>query len=263
MDIRFGPFLLDLAGHRLLRDGVHVPLSPKAYRLFCVLAEERPRALSRQELHSRLWPGTFVSDVNLACLVNEVRTGLGDHRHLLRTVHRYGYALDVSATGPRPAGGPRVAPPLVVLVLPVGALDEAPATSAAAAELTDELITRLGEAPGFSVVPRYAAAALAREPLDLPALARERGIVFVVESSARSDEAGLHVNVRLVDAVAGASIWSQRTLWSARELPDLHGWLAGALLEAMLGAKSEATPTLQRATSGEAMEGDEINTGHA
>ena len=63
MDIRFGPFKLDLAGRQLLRDGQRVPLAPKVYHLLCVLAEERPRALSRQELHGRLWPGTFVSDV--------------------------------------------------------------------------------------------------------------------------------------------------------------------------------------------------------
>ena len=54
------------------------------------------RAVSKAELHERLWPATFVSEANLASLVAEVRRALGDQSRepkYIRTVHGFGYAL--------------------------------------------------------------------------------------------------------------------------------------------------------------------------
>ena len=48
-------------------------LSPKAFELLLALLAARPRALSRAELHDRLWPGTFVSHYSLPRVVAEVR----------------------------------------------------------------------------------------------------------------------------------------------------------------------------------------------
>lgn len=272
MDIRFGPFQLDLAGRQLLRDGQRVPVAPKVYHLLCVLAEERPRALSRQELHARLWPGTFVSDVNLACLVAELRTALGEWRRLVRTVHRFGYAFDLPLASGAPAGTARDGTRAVVLVLPVVALDGDVATTAAAAELTDELITRLGAVPWLSVLSLCAARMIAGEPPDLPSLARQRHVRFAVEASLRHDAGGLRVNARLIDAASSGSLWSDRLQTPASEWPDLHATLAGALIEAMLAAQPgapEAALAMEPAGTAAARSGDletgeeEPTVGHA
>src|SRR4030095_10064899 len=53
-------------------------------------------ALSKQELYERLWPETFVSEVNLATLIAEIREALGDDARkprFVRTAHRFGYAF--------------------------------------------------------------------------------------------------------------------------------------------------------------------------
>jgi DNA-binding winged helix-turn-helix (wHTH) protein len=66
-----------------------------------VLLELRPKALSKAELHERLWPETFVSDANLAALIAEVRSALGDpgrDGRFIRTVHGFGYAFAGEAT---------------------------------------------------------------------------------------------------------------------------------------------------------------------
>jgi hypothetical protein len=86
-----------------------VHLSPKAFDLLNLLVEVRPRALSKTELHARIWPGVFVSDASLARVVNEVRQGIGDDArdpHLLRTVHAFGYAFsgETSVDGEPGAG---------------------------------------------------------------------------------------------------------------------------------------------------------------
>jgi hypothetical protein len=83
-----------------LRDGAALHVSPKAFDLLVTLLRERPRALPKADLHSRLWPATFVSDASLAMLVAEVRAVLGEsarHPRFVRTIHRHGYAFQGSA----------------------------------------------------------------------------------------------------------------------------------------------------------------------
>lgn len=96
MRFRFGPFVLDTDARELLRDGVPVRLSPKAYLLLEALLENRPKALSKADLHGRIWPKTFVVETNLANLVAEIRSLIGDEPQqprFLRTVHGFGYAF--------------------------------------------------------------------------------------------------------------------------------------------------------------------------
>ena len=97
MIARFGPFTLD-SDRRVLtsstRGGLH--LTPKAFDLLALLVAEAPRVVRKNELHERLWPGTFVSDATLAGLVKDIRRALDDHDSgapLIRTAHGVGYAF--------------------------------------------------------------------------------------------------------------------------------------------------------------------------
>jgi len=94
--ISFGPCRIDLDARQVLRDGQPVHLSFKAYELLRILITERPKALSKTELHERIWPGTFVTDDSLAGLVAEARKAIGDrgrNPEFLRTIHGFGYAF--------------------------------------------------------------------------------------------------------------------------------------------------------------------------
>jgi DNA-binding winged helix-turn-helix (wHTH) protein len=96
MIVWFGPFSLDVTRRQLLRGGVAVHLTPKAFDLLHILVAEAPRVANKQELHERLWPGTFVSDSSLTGLVKELRRALDDRdasQPIIRTVNRVGYAL--------------------------------------------------------------------------------------------------------------------------------------------------------------------------
>jgi DNA-binding winged helix-turn-helix (wHTH) protein len=100
MRVRFGDCLLDSETRQLSVRGEPVHLSPKAFQFLELLLENRPRALSKSEIHERLWPGTFVSDGTLASLLVEVRSAIGDsarESRFVRTVHRFGYAFSGSA----------------------------------------------------------------------------------------------------------------------------------------------------------------------
>ena len=110
--LSFGSFCLDDEQRQLLQNGAPVHLSPKAYDLLMVLVAERPRAIAKNELHDRLWPGTFVTDASLATLVAELRAALGETGHrsvLVRTVHGFGYAFSGEVLEEPRAPAPTVA----------------------------------------------------------------------------------------------------------------------------------------------------------
>ena len=98
MRIRCGDCILDFGTREILRGKSPIPVSPKAFALLELLAERRPNAVSKEEIHRTLWPDSFVADGNLANLVTELRDALGDDsRTIIRTVQRFGYAFSGDA----------------------------------------------------------------------------------------------------------------------------------------------------------------------
>ena len=96
MTVIFGRFTLDIGARQVLFAGQPVHLSPKAFDLLALLVTRRPEAVAKGDIHAQLWPDTFVSDVNLAVLVTEIRMALGDSARqptIIRTVQRFGYAF--------------------------------------------------------------------------------------------------------------------------------------------------------------------------
>jgi DNA-binding winged helix-turn-helix (wHTH) protein len=101
MQVRFGDFAVDTDSRQLRRGGTERHLSPKGFEFLCLLLANRPRALSKAELHQRLWPTTFVSDATLNSVVAEVRAALGETAKtegFVRTLHRFGYAFAGTAS---------------------------------------------------------------------------------------------------------------------------------------------------------------------
>ena len=106
---RFGDFEFDCRLRQLLCNGEPRHVSPKAQQLLHLLLVARPRALSREELYDALWPATFVSETNLATIVNELRRALGDDARApkyIRTAHSFGYAFCGDVSSPPAAGLP-------------------------------------------------------------------------------------------------------------------------------------------------------------
>ena len=106
MKITFGAFTLDCGARSLFRETQPVHLSPKAFDLLKLLVDRAPDAVSKQEIHAQLWPGTFVSDVNLAVLIAEIREALAETARrpkYIRTVQRFGYAFSAATAVDRTA----------------------------------------------------------------------------------------------------------------------------------------------------------------
>jgi DNA-binding winged helix-turn-helix (wHTH) protein/tetratricopeptide (TPR) repeat protein len=111
----FGAYRLDAGDKVLYRDGAAVAVTPKAFDTLAVLVESHPRLVSKDELLSRVWPGTFVEDNNLAQYVSLLRRILSDGAGsdaVIETVPRRGYRFRLPVT--------RVAVPLPALDVSAG-----------------------------------------------------------------------------------------------------------------------------------------------
>jgi DNA-binding winged helix-turn-helix (wHTH) protein len=96
MPLTFRDVSFDVAARRVSRGGEELKLTRKAFDLLAMLVERRPEAVSKDDIHARLWPDTFVAEITLHSLVSEIRRALGDdanHPQFIRTVHGFGYAF--------------------------------------------------------------------------------------------------------------------------------------------------------------------------
>jgi len=112
---RFGPFEVDVAEHRLLRDGEPVALTRKAFALLAELLRRPGRLVTKVELFDTVWAGTVVTDGALSRVIRELRVALGDDAAVPRyiaTAHGLGFrfvavvAGDDGPTQPALAGMP-------------------------------------------------------------------------------------------------------------------------------------------------------------
>ena len=62
----FGKFVLDPHEKILLADGQSIHLPAKEFETLRMLVENNGRALSKDEMLTEIWPGTFVEENNLA-----------------------------------------------------------------------------------------------------------------------------------------------------------------------------------------------------
>ena len=95
--LRFADLTMDLAGHRVARNGRDVHLSPTEFRLLRQLLESPGRLFSRSQLLDLVWGRD--QDVELRTVdatIRRLRRALNAHGEpdLLRTVRATGYAVD-------------------------------------------------------------------------------------------------------------------------------------------------------------------------
>jgi len=95
--VAVGRVQVDLAGHRILRDGEPVPLKPKAFELLAFLLGHQGQVFTRDQLLERVWGYDYAGetrtvDVHVHWLRAEIEADPGEPL-LLQTVRGVGYVL--------------------------------------------------------------------------------------------------------------------------------------------------------------------------
>jgi DNA-binding winged helix-turn-helix (wHTH) protein len=103
MNVRLGVLTFDSGRRQVIAaNGESLHLTPKAFDLLALLISRAPCVVEKSEIHSRLWPGGFVTDATLVGLVKELRRTLRqpDGSSPIRTAHGVGYAITATMAGP-------------------------------------------------------------------------------------------------------------------------------------------------------------------
>lgn len=114
--------------------------------------------------------------------------------------------------------------------------------------LTEDLITDLSRNPGLFVIARNSVFAYKGRPTDARRIARELGVRYLLEGSARRAGGRVRINVQLIDSIGGGHIWAERF---DRELDDifaLQDEVTARILAALVG-QLVAAPPRRRTTS--------------
>ena len=94
--VRIGGLDIDLAGHRVRRDGSEIPLTKREFELLDVLARNQGIVLSRERLLELVWGYDFVADTNVVdVFVGYLRRKFetGGAPRILHTVRGVGFVL--------------------------------------------------------------------------------------------------------------------------------------------------------------------------
>jgi DNA-binding response OmpR family regulator len=96
-EVRLGPVTVDLAGHRLLRDGRAIPVKPKAFELLAFLLRHPGQVFTRDQLLERVWGYDYAGETRTVDVhVHGLRSGIEEdpsQPRFLQTVRNVGYVL--------------------------------------------------------------------------------------------------------------------------------------------------------------------------
>jgi DNA-binding response OmpR family regulator len=95
--LRLGAVSVDLAGHRLLRDGQELAIKPKAFELLAFLVRNPGQVFSRDQLLEKVWGYDYAGetrtvDVHVHWLRSAIEADPGQPRYL-QTIRGTGYVL--------------------------------------------------------------------------------------------------------------------------------------------------------------------------
>src|SRR5688572_15728672 len=92
-DYEFGPFRLEVAERRLLRDGRPVPLQEKLFDVLVMLVRNPGRLLEKDAIMRAVWPNAHVEETNLPHSISMLRKVLGETTRTpyVETVPKHGY----------------------------------------------------------------------------------------------------------------------------------------------------------------------------
>jgi TolB-like protein/Tfp pilus assembly protein PilF len=220
----FGPFRLDALRSLLLREGAHVPLSPKAFETLLVLVRNRGRVIKKEELIKCIWPDSFVEEGNLTQNIFVLRKALGegpnDHRYIV-TVPGHGYRfvapvreagkMAVAEWASPPAGTEGVERVASIAVLPFKNLgDDNGEDKYLGLGLADALITRLSSLNQIAVRSTTAVLKYADNRHSPREAGEELGVDTVLAGHLQKSGERIRVTVQLVALRDGKTLWAEK-----------------------------------------------------
>ena len=205
----FGPFRLDPAERRLLREDAPVTLTPKVFDLLLLLVRNGGRALGKEEFMREIWPDSFVEEGNLNRQISTLRKALGDGlegNRFIETIPKRGYRF---VAGVRETGAPVSERSLAVL--PFKAMHGREADEPyLGLGMADAIITKLSNLGRINVRPTGAVLKYADAGQDILAAGRELKVEALLDGRVQRAGGRVRVTAQLVNVRDGATIWAEK-----------------------------------------------------
>jgi adenylate cyclase len=219
----FGPFQLEPASGRLLRNGAPVALGNRALVLLHALAEAKGQLVAKSSLMQRVWPDQIVEEGNLTVQIAALRKAMGtdiEGRDWIVTVPREGYRLIGGHAASPPPPTDSVLPSLAVL--PFQNLSADPEQEYFADGIVEDIITALSRFKSFAVIARHSSFVYKGRAVDVRQAAAELGVRYVLEGSVRRAGGKLRITAQLVDGKSGAHLWAQNFDGAVDDIFDMQ-----------------------------------------
>ena len=101
--------------------------------------------------------------------------------------------------------------------------------------LTEDLITDLSRHPGLFVIARNSVFAYKGRSVDVRQIARDLGVRYLLEGSARRSGGRVRINVQLIDCIAGGHLWAERFDRELADIFDLQDEVTARIRDALVG----------------------------
>lgn len=217
---RFGPFLVDRGGFRVLRDGQPVVLTPKLLDLLLHFLDQPGQLVTKEALLDALWPDANVTENALAQAMSELRQALGDEPaapQFIKTIARRGYRFIAAVQrieGPaadRPARDASAAmddgEARTIAVLDFQNVSGNAECAWLSAGIAETVTCDLRALNDFKVVDRRLVIDSARRADGrLDAIAADLGARLAILGSFQRSGARIRITARLVDVVSGEAL---------------------------------------------------------
>lgn len=265
MVLIFEDCAMDIPRRELRRDGALVPIEPKAFDIIALLARERDRVVSKQELIDAIWDGRFIADSSLSTAIKTARKAVGDDgqtQRFIKTVHGQGFRFvaDVEELEPKPAqpaSDPRILEQKPrhgvgrpsIAVLRFMDLGQEANTRLLASALPAELISALSRLKWLHVIARGSSFRFEPDSF-IPHEVMEQldvGYILCGDISPRGDN--LAVSLELQSAAHGTLVWSDQFVFPAEEISLVRSEMVAATVSKLEASIPEFEAAATRALS--------------
>jgi TolB-like protein/class 3 adenylate cyclase/cytochrome c-type biogenesis protein CcmH/NrfG len=118
--------------------------------------------------------------------------------------------------------------------------------------LTEDLITDLSRNAGLFVIARNSTFAYKGKSVDVRRIARELGVRYLLEGSARRAAGRVRINVQLIDAIGGGHMWAERFDRNLEDIFAVQDEVTAKIVEALVGRLTAPPPPRNKPKSMEA-----------
>jgi TolB-like protein/Tfp pilus assembly protein PilF len=117
--------------------------------------------------------------------------------------------------------------------------------------LTEDLITDLSKNANLFVIARHSTFAYKGKSVDVRVIARDLGVRYIIEGSARRIASRVRISVQLIDALGGDHLWAERFDRDVEDIFGVQDEVTAKIVEALVG-RLETLPARYRPKSVEA-----------